>query len=205
MDSEKLFITEKKVYYDILKMIGKVFRIDNEFPGQVFQENYNDYLFEEFDWLMSSESWEVIKSLAQRSNDENIILAVLDPKPINYFYKEFGYFNWGKLPINLTDEEYFKFLEFSPKDSIADSILYNSNIVLWTSPSLKWGIFGQRDYETCVLAFNKESHFNDSLQFLRSWHKVEESLALWVPNTFQNQKIPKVFSNNLLKNYRNIQ
>ncbi|GBF32305.1 hypothetical protein DCCM_0499 [Desulfocucumis palustris] len=200
MSLQKLFIKSKNEYSRTLGMISNVFHIDYRLPEQVFQESFDDYMFEEFDWVMSSESWSILQTLTQKTNDDNIIVAVLDPKPVDYYYKKFGYYNWGNLPIDLTKEDYVEFLRMSPKDSIADSILYNSNIILWTSPSLKWGIFGERDYGSCILALNK--NLNTPLTFLKSWHTVEEALESWIPNSFYNQKIPKNFANILCNNYR---
>jgi len=39
-----------------------------------------------------------IRGLAEKSKDDYVILAVLKPNPMDYYYKEFSYFNWLKLP-----------------------------------------------------------------------------------------------------------
>lgn len=201
MDLDKLFIKDMNEYNDNLKLISNVFRIELELPEQVFLENYDGFLFEEFDWTLNGEFWNVLQILARSTNDNYIITAVMEPSPVNYFYNEFGYFNWGKLPINLTSDKYLEFIESSPKDSEADSILYNSNIIIWTSPSMKWGIFGDRNYGVCIIAFKSGLDIGGLSSILKSWKTVEKALELLVPNNFVNQKVPKEIYDSLCDKY----
>ena len=201
MDLSKLFIKDMNEYNDTLKLISNVFRMERGLPEQVFIEKYDKFLFEEFDWTMSGEFWNILQTLARKTNDNYIITAIMDPSPANYFYNEFGYFNWGKLPINLTSDKYLKFIESSPKDSVADSILHNSNTIIWTSPSLKWGIFGERNYGVCVMAFKSDLDIDDLSTILKSWKPVKKALELWLPNNFANQRVPKEISDSLCNNY----
>ena len=81
-----------------------------------------------------------------------VIMGVLDPHPEEYYYKEFGYYNWLKLPCDLTGDQYMDVLEEYPQDSMADSIMHNSFVVVWFPPSKEWIIIGDRSYGINILA-----------------------------------------------------
>lgn len=93
---------------------------------------------------MSGEFWNVLQRLANKSEDDFILVGVIDPHPVNYFYKEFRCFNWIKVSTALTNDEYWSRLESGPEDSEADAILYNSFTVVWIPLSGKWAR-GDRD------------------------------------------------------------
>lgn len=66
MDMKKLLIKDEKEYYDMFNLVSKVFNLDQELPGQVFKANFQDFHFEEFDWALSGEFWDVIQTLAKK-------------------------------------------------------------------------------------------------------------------------------------------
>ena len=108
--------------------------------------------FDEFDWVMGANFWPVAQELGRTAGDSEILIAVLDPDPVDYHKSTFGYYNWGALPIELSASSYWDFLKAAPASSPADSILLNSQVVALWAPSLKWAIWGERDSGLCVLA-----------------------------------------------------
>lgn len=201
MNLDTIFVKEKDEFLKVNKFIGSVFNTENTLPEQVFTKNFTDYLFEEFDWTMDDEFWNFIKVLAIKSGDNQVFSAVIDPNQMDYFFKEFSYFNCVKLPVELEDNEYREVLEFGPIGSPADAILYNSNVIVWTSPSMKWGVWGQRQYGTCIMAFNSEIEINELMPYLKSWKSAENALDSWIAINFTNQKIPEGFTKMFNKNY----
>lgn len=201
MNLDTLFVKKIDEFQEVHKFIDNVFNIESQLPEQVFSKNFSNYIFEEFDWTMCSEFWDLMRVLAMKVNDSQIFSVVIDPDQVNYFYKEFNYFNCIKIPVNLEKHEYSKVLEIGPKESPADAILYNSNIVVWTSPSMKWGVWGQRNFGICILAFNKDIKKDDFMPFLKSWKSAEKALESWVTMNFVGQKIPEKFSKVFCLNY----
>ncbi|MCB5333211.1 hypothetical protein JTE87_00002 [Bacillus amyloliquefaciens] len=73
---------------------------------------------------ISEESWGMFKSLANEHHDEFILMAVIDSSEhINQFYEEFEYFNWIKIPLHITADEYLSLLTDYPKHSKSDCIM----------------------------------------------------------------------------------
>ncbi len=137
------------------------------------------------------------------SQDTHVLVAVLDPNPINYFYPTFNYYNFIKFPINITGRNYWKALETGPKDSPADAILFNSEVVVWIPLSTMWAIWGERSYGICILAFASDRVRLSVSDITKTWKSAESALDSFVSFNFQNQKIPKEFSDSIVLNYSN--
>ena len=99
-------------FNESFKLIKSVFEIYKNISNQVFKKQFSSFMFEEFDWAMSADFWNsFLKPMGVISQDDRILMAVLDPDPLNYFYNEFGYYNFVKFPINISGNKYFEILE----------------------------------------------------------------------------------------------
>ncbi|MGJ7913750.1 hypothetical protein [Neobacillus sp. LXY-1] len=204
MDWKSFFTKDVKEYIKLKKILEELFHLNKEIPDQVFQRGFNNYLFEQFDFIMSEEFWTTIRDLAEKSNDDFVVLAVLNPHPMDYYYKEFGYFNWLKLPIDISSVEFLNILNEGPPNYEADAIFINSFIIALFSPSKKWGIWADRNYEIAIIASDKEININ-LLPILDTWVPVEDNVVMdWTRFSFRHYKVPKSFSKKLRMNYSNL-
>lgn len=200
MSAEEVFLKTKEDFDKNSKFINTVFFTKSDLPEKVFNDNYDNFLFEEFDWTTSGEFWDTIKGIAKVMNDDHVIVAVLNPHPVDYYYKEFNFYNWAEIPLEFDIHQYYEFLETSPNSSEADAIVNNSFTIAWTSPSMKWGIWGDRSYGTCILAFEKGNNIDSILPILDNWKPVKKAID-WISLNFKDQKIPEDFKNRIFKNY----
>lgn len=188
------FISNTRMFADCKDRIERCCRTKANLPMQVFQEGVTFFGFEEFDWTMSSEFWTTVQSLCIGSGDESCLIAVLDPHPIDYFHKEFGYFNWAVLPVSASSEKYWDLLNRHPVESPADSIVSNSEKVIWLPASGKWAIWGERSFGMCVLGCH------ESVERC-AWHDVDWALKYALPNCFRGRTVPQEFADCLRLNY----
>lgn len=198
---EKFFVKDSKEFDDLKKMVLNVFNIESAFPEKVFSPTFGHFKFEEFDWTMTDEFWELIKKLAIQTNDEFVLAAVLRPSPEGYFYKEFKYYNWIKLPIHLSADSFYEILELGPEGSPADAVMYNSCTVVWLSPSMKWAIWGERNYGICVIGFRDRSQQTQRSPFLKSWRSLDKIVLSWIEINFLNDESLRDFVKSLYLNY----
>ena len=198
MNTEKFKIYTNDDFIKTKETLSNVFDINKRIPQQVFRNIFSNFLFEEFDWAMTPEFWNTIQQLSRASNDNHVIIATLDPDPQNYFYKEFAFYNWFKLPTTLSDINYYSILKEGPKESPVDALLYNTEVVIWCAPSMKWAIWGERSYGICILGFSKDSNVIVPQGMWRSAHEALDDL---IEANFKDQKIPKDFSDALILNY----
>jgi hypothetical protein len=133
------------------------------------------FRFDEFDWAMSGEFWETVQCLAGQSLDDELILAVLDPDPVSYFKSNFGYYEWDRLPVDMTKQQYWDFINQAPADSPADSILGVAERIVWVPQTRNWCIWAERESGLCVLASSSAYAWGNSrgidwaLDWCRPW------------------------------------
>lgn len=201
MNFENFFVRNNEEFNELKEMVSATFNIESKLPNQVFCEKFGNFKFEEFDFAMSGEFWDTLKKLAIQTNDDFVLAAVLEPSPVGYLYKEFNYYNWIKLPVGLSTDEYFEILELGPEESPADAVVYNSYTVVWLSPSMKWAIWGERDYGICVIGFNDTSHRNKLSPFLKSWRSIDKIVLSWIETNFVSHGLQQDFVKSLYLNY----
>lgn len=195
---QRTFITDRKQFEQASSMVEKAFHHTRRLPDQVFKMPVRNRSVCEFDRALSDSFWIELTRLADAAGDSYILMAVLDPNPIEYFFKEFDQYNWCILSRGATAEDYWKMLEQGPKGSPVDAILFNSEVVIWLSPSLKWAIWGERSYGICLLGFDDETSGPTS----DLWCSIETAITNILPLNFNNQNVPDDIARSLLKNFR---
>lgn len=186
---EDLFIRSEEEFKSYQNLVDNVFDQNKMLPQQVFRKNFDCFLFQEFDWALSDDILPTIKELSNVTQDREFLTAVLQPDPTEYYLKEFGYYNWLKTSVNISDEDYVNALWTHPKGYIADDIITNSNIVVWLSHSLQWAIWGDRDMEICIIGMvsTKDSVKNRLLK--EGWKPMDHPvLANWFEGLLKDQK-----------------
>jgi hypothetical protein len=63
---------------------------------------------------------------------------------------------------------------------------------------MKWAIWGERPYGTCVIGFSNESTV---IAPQGLWRSAEQALYDFIPVNFIKKQIPKEFSDALIFNY----
>lgn len=199
---EDLFIRSEKEFKFYQNLVDHVFDTNKELPQQVFRKTFDCFLFQEFDWALSDDILQTIKELSTVTQDREFLTAVLQPDPTKYYLKEFGYYNWLKTSVNISDEDYVNALWTHPKGYIADDIITNSNIVVWLSHSLQWAIWGDRDMEICIIGMvsTKDSVKNRLLK--EEWKPLNHpDLANWLELILKDQKTFDDYLNQMLSHY----
>lgn len=73
-----------------------------------FLKQHHSIFFEEFHWLLSDDSWEMLKNLALKHEDEYILMVVLDnQKSMGDFCRDSSYHYWVKIPLNISSKASF--------------------------------------------------------------------------------------------------
>lgn len=193
-------IKSRPEFDKLLRRVGSVFHVSERLPRQVFRGQFDNFRFAEFDWVMSADFWKSIQELPSGSCDESILIGVLDPDPVEYFFKEFGAFNFLEISKNAPSDEYWRAIGSAPASSPADAMLFNSEVVVWLPSSLRWAIWGQRDMGVCVMAQSKLCN-GAGMPCGRDWIPVTDILDGLVGSRFRGGKVPTEVSVRLLSNY----
>ncbi|KEP25042.1 hypothetical protein [Bacillus zhangzhouensis] len=201
VNSKALFIHSGNEFKEYKVLIEKVFYTNKHLPHQVFRENFNCFLFQEFDWALSDEILTTIKTLSGLTQDKEFLTAVLKPDPVEYYLKEFGYYNWLRTSVEISGKDYANALWTSPEDSMADDIFTNSNNVVWLSNSLDWAIWGDRDLEICILATKSKNYSIQNLLSEDGWKPLNSILKEWLELLFSDGEKFDEFWGELTSNY----
>ncbi|KWZ65249.1 hypothetical protein [Bacillus altitudinis] len=184
---EHLFMHSEKEFRSYQSLVENVFYQNEHLPQQVFQKNFDCFLFQEFDWALSDEVLTTIKKLSVLTQDKDFLTAVLKPDPVEYYMKEFGYYNWLRTSVDISGDDYVNALWTSPESSIADAIITNSNIVVWLSHSLEWAIWGDRELEICILGLASKKAPKTILE--EGWKPLDHpSLTDWLELLLNDKK-----------------
>ncbi|KJL03768.1 MULTISPECIES: hypothetical protein [Priestia] len=201
MKPTNFFIKDIKEFQSANNNLKNIFNTNKELPHQVFNQRCDYYLFEEFYWGMCEEFWPTVQYLTKIFSEKEVTVAVLDPHPTSYFYKEFGYFNYLKLPTSLSSEEYRNVLEIGPEDYPADAPYYHSEKIVWFSSSKKWAIWGERSLDICVIGFNEAVLLDHLMKSPSKWSYLNEAVEDLIGLNFRNMTLPQDFKDSLSKNY----
>ncbi|ANB56231.1 hypothetical protein GFC29_1086 [Anoxybacillus sp. B7M1] len=199
MSSEEYFIKNQNEYIEMKKTLSNIFIINQSMPNQVFREGYGGFLFGEYDGMFQEEFWNSLKLLAQKSGDQYILLAELD----NYYNERMERYEWAKIPVNLSYGDYLDILNAEPLEDIHIGLVNYSCKLVFTSPSLQWGIWGEWEQELYVFACkeNFTSKFKDST--LTIAFQLDEDLEDYIYASYREKEASKSFCEKLLRNYKN--
>lgn len=194
MEHKKYFLSETSEIKKIEENIREMVFMDRETPEQVFKQPYEFYLFNHWDWMMSKEGWESLQYLLKSSNEEAIIAAVLKPHPFEYHFKKYKHSNWARIPVYFTSEQYEDIVNYGPDEDGIESICQYSRSVIWVSSSSDWIIYGDWEWEICILAC-RSSQLADSMK-LKDWITVEDRLLNdWLSMvTINNQASERIWT-----------
>lgn len=199
---EDLFVRSEKEFRSYQYLVENVFDPNRELPQQVFQKKFDYFLFQEFDWALSNDILTTIKKLSELTQDREFLTAVLKPDPVEYYLKEFGYYNWLKTSVEISDEDYVDALWISPEGFMADNIITNSNIVVWLSNSLQWAIWGDRAMEICIIGLVSKNGSIKNVLLEEGWRSLNHPiLADWLKLLFNDKKKFNECLTQLLSNY----
>lgn len=204
MNYRELFIHKKEDFERVWSLITNAIAAKRELPDQVFNQFFSGFALEEYDWAMSIDFWETLQKLTLLAGDSEVYMAILNPDSPNYFLSRFGYYNIASLPMTMSKDDYWRFVDTNVYVSpYYYSVLTNTEIVAWFPPSLKWFIFGERSYSVLILAFSDEETKKAAEPITNTWIPMDDMLGIIGLNFSQGRVVPKEFEEAFRKNYEN--
>ena len=199
----KVFATDEHRLDDEYSSIASLVDVKNDLPSQVFVPGFSNFTFINFDDIFTGNFYEKISGFQRQINDDELTVFMLKPDPRLYFYHHFGNYPLMKFPASSSNKEYISALFADPGGSPADAVVYNSSVLLFYSTSLRWVIYGSRDFEVAIFA-SKDKILVDKFQ--RIYDKTFD-----VKSAIQNilepawvDQFPAEFRMQLLENYTSI-
>ena len=197
MKSRVHYVASETVAREASKLIAETFDISVRFPKQVFRTMYNEYLFSDYDWLLSARFWDWIEKNESTKFDE-ILIYVIDPDPFEYFYANFGKFNILRLEAGATSAEYISAIKDFPSEWSPDSIMLSSSVIVVLPKSKSWGIWGERRTNLCVLG---SAGWPTKVGIAGPWKTLQGALDGWVGLEFEGFCVPSDFRQAMIQSF----
>jgi len=196
-----LFVTNTHEFSEEVRVTSLLVNPEIDLPNQVFVSEFSKFTFINFDDIFSEEFFERLTTFLRYNNEDNLTVFVIDPDPELYFYHHFGKYPLMIIPISCSPQEYVSLMFSDPGESSADAIVYNSSRLVIHSSSLRWAIYGSRDFEVGIFASKDETAL-DTFKWI--YHRTFDVTSVienilqpaWSPNQF-----PVDFKKQLLTNY----
>jgi len=138
--------------------------IDLTIPKRVFKSLNWQCAFCSFDLCFSPSLLHSCASVCKTTRDERFSIVMIDPDPVNYYFKEFGRFGAVTLTPNDSIDLAWSIFEEDPGDSPADALMYAIRRFVVLGPSMRWAVWGSRDDEVIVCG-------GDSASIIRAFSK----------------------------------
>ena len=197
MNLSSLLITDTADFKSRRLEVEKLFHCNATLPDQVFREGIDAFAFENFDLMLRDSFWPVVQELAEVSDDDSVLISVLDPDPSSFWKKHYGHYGSANIPVSISSCEFSDVLnKDSDKESPPGGLQLYANTVILVPQSAKWAIWGQRRWETCVVGFRDEVP-TGSLNGLR-W-----ALDIYLTYCFKYFTVPPDFAETFRSNYCN--
>lgn len=190
-------IADGRSFAALREECGAVFDIDQSLPSKVFRHQFERYCVFEHANIRQRSFATFLTSIADICSDEVVNYMTLRPDPIDYYYKNCGFYGVASFKAKDLAENYLKVMG---RDGKVDSFFARGGDVgvFWGS-SKEWGIFCDRiSWEICLMGFScaldKISGMVHSLN--------SASLRSYISKEYQHKpQVAQEFLMQLMKNY----
>lgn len=190
-------------YPAIMERVNSFFYSDKCLPDQVFKRPYRFYLTREFDGGAMLDLLQILQKHHSPLVNDTILLSVLDPHPIDYFYKHFGKINAFIFDGGMTEQDYGAMRRLSPGNA-ADAIGTGMEIEVYIPSSGSWALWGEHGREMNVLGLDDPALVSTLVEEVGYWMDAENAITdgfASSPFEIRNQKALEIFRPALIENY----
>jgi hypothetical protein len=100
-----------------------------------------------------SDVFEAFRETRSPLSTDTVLLSVLDPDPINYFYKHYQKINAFYFKAGISKHEYYTLRRRNPGNR-ADATQFNTEIEAYIPSSVNWAMWGERSREIAVIGLD---------------------------------------------------
>jgi hypothetical protein len=194
--------TSYEKYSALKQRESEIFLANTEgIPKQVFMPGFNDFRFVEFDMMMASEFWSVLKECAESCGDSDISVMVHDPDPEHFYFSKFNRYGALQLPLDTSASDYVEALADESGAVPFDAFLYVASVISWCGSSKTWGFWGDRAYGVGIAATCRPDMVWPSIDGIK-WFDIDGALSDLISLNFRGYKVPASFEQEFRRSYQ---
>jgi hypothetical protein len=182
-----------------MQKVENTFCFERRLPEQVFKRPYRFHLLHEFDNGMG-DFLEVMRKTRSPFASDTVLLSVLDPDPIKYFYKHYHKINAFYFKAGITKHEYYSLRWRNPGNQ-ADAIQFNTGIETYIPSSARWAMWGERSREIAVIGLDDPRLTEYLVEENGYWMDAETASIEFAGMPYAGHKMPEALRRALITNY----
>jgi len=182
-----------------MQSVEPVFFLNRRLPDQVFKHPYRFHLLSEFDNGMGG-FLEVLRKMRSPLARETVLLNVLEPDPITFFYKEFQKIYAFYFRADISEAEYYSMRWIEPS-SEADPFPFHTEVETYFPSSESWAMWGERSREIAVVGLDDPALAAYLVNKNGYWMDAETASNEFASMPYPHQKMPQDFKRALIANY----
>ncbi len=173
------WLKNRSEYIHEKNMTEKLIREKPQLPDKVFRKNLNLFVFMNFYKLFLDDFFTRLTKFLKLINEASFSTTMLEPHPSEYYFKEFGRYGIFVSDVIDTPDMYDSALDEDPGDSPADTMFVRADIILMHGCLGRWAIYGDRDYDITVCAFEFEKDRNYFINLMENKWLISKSSAAY--------------------------
>ncbi|MFZ0497050.1 MAG: hypothetical protein WBE80_09075 [Methylocella sp.] len=189
-------------FREAMQKVESVFDTERRLPEQVFKRPFRFHLLCEFGFAMS-EVLEVLRKTGSPLASDTVLLTVLDPDPITFFYRKFQKLYAFYFKADITEQEYYSMRWVEPINPVnyTKPIGFNTEIETYIPNSLSWAMWGERSREIAAIGLDDPTFAEALIANNGYWMDTETALQRFADMPFIDHKVPEDFRRALITNY----
>lgn len=201
------FVTKQEVFRQKKEQLLERLVQGVVFPENVFSSTFKYIVAFDFDFRSSSLFYNGLIDFLRYIQQENFTFYTLSPSPDTYYFKHFGIYGISSISTNNSYQEYLNFLNKDlslDKGYIGEFMEMTSNEISYFSDNPNWCIYGSREWEVSIVAFENKDIMNLFLDSFGQNRDIFSSLSERIEdldNTFHFSENAKKEYASLLRNY----
>jgi hypothetical protein len=179
------FVTKQEIFSVKKEQLFERLRKNIFFPENVFLNTFEYIIAFDFDWHVKELFYNGLIKFLKNIDQKDFTLYILNPSPNVYYHKHFGIYGMSIISIDNNYREYLNFLNkplSNEKEYAREDFEVASNDIAYFSDSSAWCIYGARNWEIAIVAFQNErignlfldSYGEDKDMFLSLSDRIED-------------------------------
>lgn len=110
----------------------------------------------DFGHIVTRRFFAALQCLAERTNAIRLLVATIDPDPIEYYLQNFGVVPVVAISVGASDQEFIHGLHWGPAEGGADSIATHAEKIVILNDNMSWVVVGERRFELARLFVRRD-------------------------------------------------
>ncbi len=188
-------------YPKVEEILQSVFHVARRLPEYVFKKRHRFTLVAACEHMMSEGLITILHDRRFCRPADTILMSVLDPDPIAYFYRLYGKINSLLFAAGISEREYDDLRSLDP-GAPTDALQFHADTLVWIPDNGRWAIWiERREREIAIVGVDDPAQADFLVNEVGYWIDAETALEHFASAPYRDHKAPEDFARALIENY----